>query len=126
MKFLNAIFVLVILTFAAASFAQETASATIVAQNANGIPEWVIQLIGAISSFFPSVGPILVKIATIAGIIATVATALVIAARAVFAVPELALRWAGQKEKADKILAIADKVIYYLKLVSMFNAQKKK
>lgn len=88
------------------------------------VPSWVADLAAFVASL-PNVGPIFVKIMAIAGTISAVLTVLVGAVYGLLKVPEIAARLAGKKETADKILAIAEKVLYYLKYFSMLNARKK-
>jgi hypothetical protein len=86
--------------------------------------EWlgmVIQFLGNV----PKVGPILAQVFGIVALIATVATALSVAVQSILKAPELVARFSGAKELAEKIDAIAKKVLPWLQYLSIFNVQKK-
>ncbi len=86
-------------------------------------PEWLASVILFLKSV-PYVGPALVVAFKWAGILSGAMTAISLAAISFLRIPELAARWAGAKDLADKIDAVAKKVLPWLKYLSMFNVQK--
>lgn len=87
------------------------------------VPEALGWLLGLLSGI-PSVGPYIMVGAQWAGALVLALTALSGAMMGLAAALELALHKMGYQEKAEKIKGMLDKVIYYLKYLSMFNAKK--
>ena len=87
-----------------------------------------LELIGVLVQYLsslPGVGPILGKLFEIVALVGAVMTYLSVAAIGLLKLPELAARFAGLQGMADKLQAISDKVLPWLKWLSLFNVQKK-
>lgn len=87
-------------------------------------PVWL----GGVVAFLmgiPSVGPILVKILSVIGIVCAFFTALSTFLQAVLIIPEIGLKIAGAKGLSEKIKSFSDKVLPILKYLSIYNVQKK-
>ena len=88
-------------------------------------PNWVQDAIITAKSL-PVIGPILVQVFQWLGIIASILTALFIFLWTVLASLEKVLGAAKMTALAEKLAALQNsKFMYYLKALSVFNAQKK-
>lgn len=79
-----------------------------------------------LNKHFPNVGPAIQAFTEIIGGLASFFTLLVGFLLAVIKIPAVVARFSGAHEFAEKIEKIGEKVIYYAKLASIFNAQKKR
>jgi hypothetical protein len=86
-------------------------------------PEWVANVLVWVKTL-PYVGPVVVEILKWVGLVAGVMTALSVMAQALLAIPEIAARFAGAPGLAEKIKYWSDKILYWLKYFSVFNAKK--
>lgn len=86
--------------------------------------EWIAMVIAFIQNI-PGVGPVLAVAFEIVAMIAAVATALVVFVQTILHVPYIVAKWAGASVLAEQIKAVSDKVLPWLKYLSMFNVQKK-
>jgi hypothetical protein len=86
-------------------------------------PDWLAGLLIWLQSM-PYVGPVLATIFKWIGVVSAVFTALSVAAQVIFALPEVAARFAGAPALAEKIKYWSDKILYWLKFFSIRNAQK--
>lgn len=88
-------------------------------------PDWLQSAILLIKNI-PAVGPILVKIGQYAGVLATVLTSLSVAVIGILKSLQVVLNIAKAPELAAKIEAFEKgKILYWLKYLSMLNAEKK-
>jgi hypothetical protein len=108
-----------LLMLATPAFAQE------VAQVATEAPVWLADLLQFIAGI-PKVGPIAVEVFKWLGVIASVFTALSVCLTVVLKIPEVAAKWAGAPELAEKIAKLNEKIQPWLKYLSVFNVQKPK
>lgn len=88
---------------------------------------WLASVIGAlmalkIGSF--AVGYYLGMVFQVLGFVASVMTILSVAVQSILALPEVVARFSGATALADKIKALSDKVVPWLKYFSIFNVQK--
>nr|AMP48114.1 hypothetical protein [uncultured bacterium]AMP48138.1 hypothetical protein [uncultured bacterium] len=86
-------------------------------------PEWIGPIIIWLKSI-PTVGPVLVEVLKWISVLATVFTVLATAVSAVLKIPEIAARLSGAEKLADSIKKIHDKVMPWLKYLSVYNQQK--
>lgn len=84
-----------------------------------------VQTVLGIVNAIPGVGPVITAVFMVAGLVSGVMTALSICVQAVLAVPEIAARWKGAHAFADKVKALSDKILPWLRYLSMFNVPKK-
>lgn len=90
----------------------------------------VLPLVGMAIKFlnnaFPKSGPVIQMVLEVVSSIAVLFTLLVVFVSGVLRVPIVASRMKGSHKLADKIQAFHDKVIPWLKKLSIFNAPVKK
>lgn len=91
---------------------------------ADAPPAWLEGVINFVRAL-PYVGPVVVEILKWMGVISAVMTAISVCTITVLKIPQVIAKWAGASKLADQIQAISDKVLPYLKYLSMFNVQKK-
>lgn len=72
----------------------------------------------------PKIGPVLIWIFKVVGILASVMTAVSIFVASMLKIPEIAARLGGAKELADKFAKVYDKVMPWLMYLSIFNVKK--
>lgn len=86
-------------------------------------PLWVESVILWLQTI-PTVGPVVVQILKWVSVVSVVMTAASAFAQTVLMIPEIAARFAGAPELASKIKVISEKILYWLKMFSVFNARK--
>lgn len=86
-------------------------------------PDTVVNIMTFLQQL-PYVGPYIFLVLKWVAIIAPVMTALSYVVQVILAIPELAARYSGAPAMADKIKYWADKINYYVKFLSIRNAQK--
>ena len=86
--------------------------------------EWIGPIINFILAI-PKVGPILGTVFQVVSAVAGVMTFVSVAVVGILGIPEIAARFAGAPDLANKIKAFSDKVLPFLKYFSIFNVQKK-
>lgn len=86
-------------------------------------PSWLVGVLMFLQSI-PAVGGIIVKVAMWAGVVASVMTALSLGVQGVLMALSGVAGMAGLSALADKIKALSDAVLPWLKYLSMFNVQK--
>ncbi len=111
----------IFLMVSVAAVAQE---AVVVPQSAVP-PEWLTQLL-VFAESLPYVGPAMIFIMKWAGFLSVLLTAVSVFVEGVKVAVVQSFKWAGFEEKAAKIEAMLNKVLPYLKYLSMLNVQKKK
>jgi len=88
------------------------------------VPDMLVKAMALVSSL-PVVGPILVEIAKYLGLISSVLTIIVTAILGVIKALQAALPLLNLVNLASKVAAFENsKVMYYLKMLSMYNAKK--
>ena len=108
--------VLNVVTFAAYAFAEEVGAAV--------PPEWLDAVLAFIASM-PTVGPILVEVLKYVALVTTIATALSTAFIMIATALAGFFNLVGLQAAADKVKEWADKILPWLKYLSMYNVQKK-
>lgn len=92
------------------------------------VPDWlqsaVLALVGMLNGI-PAVGHVLSIVFQVLGIASAIATALSVCAQVILTSLSVVSGWAGLEGVALKIKAIQDKVLPWLKWLSIFNVQKK-
>ncbi len=111
-RFILVIFAILIPSLAFAVDAQELAP-----------PDTVVNILTFLQQI-PYVGQFLLAALKWVAIIAPVMTAFSYVFQVILAIPELAARYSGAPALADKIKYWSDKINYYLKFLSIRNAQK--
>lgn len=86
--------------------------------------EWLAFVLQFLNSI-PFVGAILAKVFPILATVGVVMTYVALTVEGFLKLPEVIARFAGAPALADKIKAIADKVLPWLQWFSMLNAPKK-
>lgn len=87
-------------------------------------PEWLVKALELVSSV-PVVGPIVVEVAKWLGVLSSVLTILVTAILGIIRALGVVLPAIKLADLAAKVLAFENsKVMYWLKLLSMYNAKK--
>lgn len=81
--------------------------------------------LGLLKKHFPKTATFIQASGEIIGSITTIFTLLTVFLLGLLKVPVIAARFTGAKEWEEKIQKFSDKVVYYAKVWSMFNAQKK-
>lgn len=102
--------------FPAISFAADAASAPAGFEFITPIMSFIMGI--------PTVGPVVLKILGYMGFVSAFLTALSVFLQALLVIPEVALRFAQAPAWADKVKALSDKVLPWVKYLSMFNVQK--
>lgn len=120
MKFLN-LFTIVFLCAAAFFGFSSVAFAQVAPQEGF---EWLPALIGMLNGI-PAVGKYLAIAFQVAAVTSASLTALVVFLETILKIPEVAARWAGAEDLADKIEEFKNKVLPWIKYFSMYNVQKK-
>jgi len=87
--------------------------------------EWIPSVLGMLKAI-PAVGKYLVYVFEFAAVASASLTALAVFLKSVLAIPQLAAKWAGATELAEKIKSFEEKVLPWIQYFSMFNVQKKK
>jgi len=87
--------------------------------------EWVDSVL-AFLSLTPVVGPYVVGFAKAMAVLSVSLTALAVFLEALLSAPEIAARLGNAQELADKIKRFKEKILPWVKKLSMFNVQKKK
>jgi len=111
-----ALFVFSILTFAAVALAQDVVAPP------EGF-EWVSMVMQFLLNI-PHVGPVLVKAIEIIAAVSIVMTSLSAGLIMFVKLSAGAAKLVGAHDAAEKIVAKSEKVLYWLKYLSMFNAKK--
>jgi hypothetical protein len=88
-------------------------------------PEWIGGILIWLKSI-PTVGPILVEVLKWVSVLATVFTVIATTASTLLKIPEIAARISGAEKLADGIKAFHDKVMPWLKYLSVYNVQAAK
>lgn len=88
-------------------------------------PETLMSIILALQSV-PYIGPIVIWLLKAVAVVTPVMTALTICATTVLRVPQIIARFSGAHDLADSIEFWADRILYWLKMFSIFNANSKK
>lgn len=96
------------------------------ADDAGGIlvPDPMLSFISQVLGYLESQFPVVAEIIKWIGVVVSTATFLSYALQGILAVPEIAARWAGAHDFADKLKYWSDKIVYWFKYISMRNAQK--
>lgn len=88
-------------------------------------PQWLVEALKLVYGL-PTIGPILAKVMQWAGVLAVILTSLVAFLLGIVAILKPVANWAGLKNFAILLDEFKNsKIMYYLKYLSMFNAQKK-
>jgi hypothetical protein len=86
-------------------------------------PVWIGDVLVWLKSV-PHVGPILVEVLKWISVLGTIFTVVATAATAILKVPEIAARIAGADAFADKLKKLHDKIMPWLRYLSIYNQQK--
>lgn len=123
-KYLSLLLVFALVLLSGYAFAQEPGAVAASADQALEAPAWLKVAVEFLMGL-PYVGPVAVEIVKWSGLVAGICTALVLLVQSLSAAFQGAAILAGFGPVAEKIKKYGDIVIHYLKMLSMFNAQKK-
>lgn len=87
--------------------------------------DWLTSVINFVSEM-PYIGPVLVVIFKVASVASIALTALAAFLEVILTIPELVAKFSGATEFAAKVNKIKNKILPWIKYISMFNVQKKK
>lgn len=116
MRLLKLITIMILMMIASIAFGQEVPPEQLP-------PEWVGAILLWLKSI-PTVGPYIVIALKWIATIGTVFTVLATAASTILKLPEIIARVSGAEALADKIKAFHDKVMPWLRYLSIYNQQK--